>query len=203
MKKLLFILAVFFIVPNVSQAAILHRYTCADGLTPAGASPTCVGTDVFTFGGGAASMNDSAPLFSTSDGSTVYITLSTTGGSSPYYALIFAGSMGNSFYNITGNVSETAHTISGLGGSGAMTSFLIRDDNAGTIYDLCIDDDGTSCTSAPIPESGNDYGQNIFFVASTTASTTLSIVDNPTQDLFNGLLLFFIVLWGTVWFFKH
>lgn len=42
----------------------------------------------------------------------------------------------------------------------------------------------------------------IFGVASSTASSTISIVDNPTQDVMNGFILFFMSFGGVVWFFK-
>jgi len=33
----------------------------------------------------------------------------------------------------------------------------------------------------------------------TTSTTTITYIDNPTQDLFNGFVIFFMVFLGTVW----
>lgn len=39
--------------------------------------------------------------------------------------------------------------------------------------------------------------------SSTVATTTTYIVDNPTQDLFDAAIVFFISMFGTLWLFRR
>jgi len=55
-----------------------------------------------------------------------------------------------------------------------------------------------AATETDVPYTcGGDSG------SSTTTSATTTLINNPNQDLFNGLVLFFGVFWFVVWFFKR
>jgi len=76
----------------------------------------------------------------------------------------------------------------------------------------CQTDDLATCL---FNNSGDPDGQEAIFQicnglpcsggggGGTTTTASSTTVDNPTQDLFNGFILFYIVFGGVVWFFRR
>lgn len=90
-------------------------------------------------------------------------------------------------------------------------------DEGGNIYGVCQD------TADPYaggfeayyhsgslwtPRSGRDVRMTIYFVeggggGGETATATSTVINNPNQDFFNGVLLFLVSFFGTVWLFRR
>jgi len=75
-----------------------------------------------------------------------------------------------------------------------MDFFYIYSSYAGTIYDICIDDDGVSCSGGGGGDDGGGTG--------TTTVATSTTIDNPSQNIFNGFIMFFIGLYLAIWIHK-
>jgi len=209
--RIILLTIVFMCLSNSADAAILHQYTCADSLGYVGASPTCVGTDVFTYGGGAASVQDNNTYFVVNDSDTVYISYIGSGLSGTNL-FQFNGTVGVSNYSLSdGAFSEDPYPVSGMGS--AMIAFYMYSSTASTIEGVCIDGDGYSCSGGtpPTPPAYTpvfDMGTTTCTVinASTTVCTNergTQTVDNPVQDLAIGYILFFMTFFGVVWFFRR
>jgi len=172
--------------------AVYHVYTCADGLTGAGASYDCT-DDIFTLasGGGASSYTDTGgTVFTIADGTTYYISYNATrDGIGPYDGRFrFDGDSGNtdnSWLWVSGdNVDVEIPDTTGIGDNGHI---LIYASTQGSIQNLCISDTLGECGGTPDPDP-----------ATTTATTTVQTVDNPSQNVFNGMLLFMLSMFFAI-----
>lgn len=204
-----FFIGVALLIGNNTYAA-MHHYTCADALTPAGTATGCINTDEFVFVGGAASYTDNGIVFPIDDSKTYYVsyTATYTPGSGTD-RVQFNGDGGNTNHTLSvGTFQEEAVAVGTINPNGKL---IIRVDDAGSVTNLCVDDDGYSCTGSPPPTPSFtpvfDTGTTTCTVinASTTECVTTSgtrTVDNPVQDLFAGFILFFMSFGGVVWFFR-
>ena len=121
-----------------------HNYICADGLTPAGTAPGCTDTNVYNYVGGAASYNDASIVFPYTQNTTYYVTLTASAANGTNQRITFAGDVTNTNCNVTSTTMEEVPCA--VGAIGTATGIIIRWDDAGTMQNICIDDDGVSCT---------------------------------------------------------
>lgn len=161
------------------HASSSHNYTCADGLTGAGSAPGCSGSNQFDFIGGPASYADNAIVYPISENTTYYVTYTATGATGSNNFIKFNGD--NSVQNYTFSNGTTQEDPVAVGGIGANGSILLRDDDAGYLKDVCIDDDGTSCTAPPPPPpSPGGGGSGIYNVASSSETLATSFINTGT-----------------------
>lgn len=148
MKYLVLLISVFL---PLTAFASFHNYTCADGLSPAGsAPPSCGSTNVYTYpGGGTASMTDNTPVYSITNGTTYFITYTATAGgvNDNSHAFQFSSMGATQFVFIQSGTNSEVSSGSFTGTSGG--GLIIRYDSSNTISNICIDNDGTSCTAGP------------------------------------------------------
>lgn len=113
-----------------------------------------------------------------------------------WYSVLFEYDIDNARIRVTVNggtpsswVAVTATNVDGLSLRAPSTS-------GGNTY---VDDIVVSNGTTPTPSGDGLYpsGAEVF-----GTSTSFTIVDNPTQDLFNGFILLLIGFFGMVWFFK-
>ncbi len=143
------LLVVFFFLAPFTAFASFHNYTCADGLTPAGAASGCTSTGSYNFPGGPSSYTDNTPVYTLTPGTTYYVTYTSNNGGQNDATHAFQ-------FNSTGSVTyvfvqsgTNSEVSSGSSGGASPGGIIIRYDDAAVISGLCIDDDGTSCTAGP------------------------------------------------------
>jgi len=186
MKKLLYIL--LLLLPSISLAATTHHYTCAELSITAG-SPTC-SADAWTFANTEVqTVDDISGVALDLQGVTWYVSWTQTGGQEIRYLC------DNYPTSCTFNGHSATFTAQSWAVSaGTPTGFIITNNVGGGVYhsgvvsNVCVTDTSGDCEATP---SGG-----------TTASTTYMFVDNPPQDIFNGLVLFITSFWGIIWFFR-
>jgi len=61
---------------------------------------------------------------------------------------------------------------------------------------------GATCPTPPPPVGHVWSFGDIFGAATSSASSTIAIVDNPTQDVFNGFIMFCVGMTLMMWLFK-
>jgi len=178
-KQLLKIAILFlFFVPSFAYA-LVHTYTCDDFAYEGGASCT---DDVITSSGAGNAYDDGSPRnFDLSQANDWYASFVFEGTSFDLECV--SGTCSDTTYNTPGTYTDEPFTYT----SGSDTGIYIHGLLDGSVSELCITDEIGGCGSAPTPSS-------------TVASTT--IVDNPAQNIYNGMVLFLGFLWFTVWFFS-
>ncbi|MBC7836918.1 hypothetical protein H7X87_04050 [Acetobacteraceae bacterium] len=188
------IFTICFILPARASAAS-YNVVCSDTYTLIGVSCTGDGSITGWSTGGTAVFSDQAvdnfPLPTTPTTYYFTMTLSGTGGPVEYGGTCNA----NEPTHESTSVSVEEHSFSTSGGANSVCNFFIYNDAdfSGDILDICIDDDGTSCTAEDPPPDEE---------ATTTASTTTIVLNNDNQDLFNGIILFFLSFGFIVWNFR-
>jgi len=95
--------------------------------------------------------------------------------------------------------SEWSSCIAPAGGSYTSITALRVTTGDGTTGDAGYAFDDVSVGDEPGGGGGGGGGGED---ATTTATSTLQYIDNPVQDLWNGIILFLISMGGMVWFFK-
>jgi len=76
--------------------------------------------------------------------------------------------------------------ITTTGGEGLMISS--NGSYVGSISSICVSDTQGVCVPVPPP--------------TPTPMATSTLVDNPAQNAFNGMVLFMMAFWGIIWFFR-
>jgi len=86
------------------------------------------------------------------------------------------------------------------------------DSSNSPIYPIAIQGTPQNSGYYPVPVNGISNGQyqgtvtNVPIEGTTTVTNSTSspmTIDNPVFDLFAGAILFYVVMWGIVWFFKR
>jgi len=183
-------------MPGVAFAANIN-YVCSD-FTLAG-GPSCSGNSiVFTVGGSNERGFDDTPHFTINDNTTYYIVGSVSGsvGSVAIGAQDF-GNGARADQDAVAGGGDFHFSITTSGGTNNWFTALKAEPYSGTsatdgsVDSLCFSDVSyADCGyNPPSPD------------ASTTVATTTTI-NNPNQDVFNGVLLFFIGFFGIIWLFK-
>jgi len=187
--KYTLLLAILFLPLFSVHAASTYHYTCIE-LHTDGTGITCSGISmnaVFS-GGSNEGVYDFTPNFNLTSG-IWYASISTTLGGYSFASVndpttnVYTSSITNTAFNVTNAGGFYINNCDTSNCSGSPTF------SAGSVTDLCVTDTPGDC------EGGGGGGG-----ATTTASTTT--VDNPTQDLFNGILLFFLSAGFIIFIFK-
>jgi len=189
-----FLLPVFF-----ASAETTYHYVCGD-FSSGGGTISCT-DDVWTFGTTDAYKDDNSSKLPTAG--NWYLSFGYSGSGTihfdwlgtDHYDYSYTGGQHSTLVELPSNI-----TIFELGNNGG--TFI------GDISSLCLTDTPGACDPVPPPPPTGLFGRGafdeIFGLATTSASasTTLSIVDNPVQDLFEGFVLFLLTMFGIIWFFK-
>lgn len=207
MKKLFLTIfsCVVCLVPGVASAAN-HTFTCADLTMNSIATCTSTG-DINFFTGGSNQYAYNSGAMSYSNGTTYYVVANVSGSTGSWDLELQQGSgthltVGFASGQYTGTIVA--------GGGGDPVGMVIKpvtvggvSSSQGTLSSFCISDvsfadcggggggGGGGSNSAPFPFPGKE------------ASTTYQIVDNPTQDVFNGVVLFMGGMVLMLWLFKR
>lgn len=179
-KKILIFLP--FFLPSFAFAATTHHFDCTD-IASTDASVSCTdgvwtasapGSAVWSTGGYEVPAGTNYVSAVVSNAS--HFQLSCYDGSANPCTGISLSDGEN--FDVSMNFDSTAGLyIFGNGGGGW------------TVSDLCVTDTLGDCGSAPPP-----------MPTSTVASTT--VMNNPNQDFFNGIVAFFAMFYGMIWLFR-
>jgi len=140
------------------------------------------------------------PTFAFAD--TIYFVASTTktaaviyqnASSTRTFVTIASRCQSNHFVQI-GSTSAMNHTIARMPIDGATYGYVSFWVNPGWFYRL-------NCSSGLGMLAWMEYYYS-FPTTTSTTSTDVSYVDNPTLDYFMGVLLFMLSMFGLVWMFK-
>lgn len=223
------LLALVFLGTVSMAHASSHAYDCGDFQFQEGVQ-TCTG-GVWTFDGAVLSGelidSDSAVSppgaggnahYSLTNGTRYYVYVS--GATNPTSGTVFTGSY---YFQGGGNFGTNQHFDPSAGlsydfvadrpsmgaGGGLYFGNSPGDTYAGDIGPICIsdvdaDDAMSACGAGPEPGPGEDRGvfDYLFGSATTTASSTLTIVSDPNRDFANGLFLFTAWFFGIYWVFS-
>jgi len=181
------------LLPTGVFAATTHHYTCDDFIS--GINPPSCSANVFTFAGDSGYRDSPAAVFNLTAG-TWYLNF-TYSGTGNFNVNGFA----------TGDADHTGSEIDYVVTTLFFTRIEIWDHTSfvGTISNVCVTDTPGDCASGG---GGGGSGNGVFpdgsevFPGIATTTIVFSIVDNPTQDFFNGMVLFLMCNFGLIWVFK-
>jgi len=214
MKNFLILSILLVIGGNGAHAGTFYSYTCPDGLTTSG-GVSCTGTGSLWTGwtSGAGYVGDRpTDYYNLTSGGTYYVTVNLNGSGRVTFGTEGDGGSAE-VLGLTDSVLEqsfTARTDTDItwyiyGGTGAGGN--ASNNFIGELGDICIDDDGVSCTPPPEPPPLPPFPAIFGTTLATTSTTTLpvaniAIVDIPVLDLFLGILLFYLTMAGVIYFFR-
>jgi len=186
----LLVVASFLLLPNAALAAH-YVYTCADWHFFSG-SAACV-SDIINIGSGETVSESSPGAWTYNNGQTYYFKVQQTGSGTQTYYL--TGQLNNGSPFPTGTEGNTGlYTFSGAAPASNPTGNwleLSSTNFTGSLDYICVSD--TSTADCPDPSGGG----------STGTTTPPQIVDNPAQDVYNGMILFLCGFFGMIWFFRR
>jgi len=195
--------------PSVSFALVMHNYTCSD-FTPTLAGGATCASDVVSLPvanstyaiDGTGSDDAHFPL----NASATYYVSATMSGSGQL-CMYGDGAHGGTVYPLgeTSSFTDAAIVMPTNGGVNNL-SFLVgfgpsgcADTFVGTVSNICITDTIGGCSGGG---GGGGATSTVPWVSPfslTGSSTAYSVVDNPVQDLFDGVLLFMIAMVTIIW----
>lgn len=210
--KLKLALAVSVFLFPVTALAASHTYSCSELTLGSGVSCSS-GTITFSATGGDA--YDTIPTYNLNGTATWYLHISVSGTGTGKVRIA-----GNNFDPSNTDFTTTGtYTLSPAAGN-TTGSLLFRDNNsfAGTVGNICIDDDNASCAPPPPPPNPTPWvvlGSLPNRFASSTCSetqptssnpifscfstTTPEVIDLTQVDVLGGIALAFAVMWFIVW----
>jgi len=174
-------------LPLVSFASTSHTFVCGELTNPDGASCSSGSWSKAS----AFSVYDVSGLIYPMSTGTYYATFTVANGSGNVFNLTCTnGTCGSTAYSNGSYTDEpivvSAATSGGIYFNGVSGGYLVGD--------ICITDTIGGCAGGGgggTPSTGDGE-----------LATTTQLVANPTQDLFNGFVLFNFSFWGIIWFFR-
>jgi len=191
-----FLAVIMFGTPSFALGAT-YTYTCGDLASASNTGITCT-LDVLSITAGDHAEYTTNPL---ADGSTVYLSMETIG--TGRLGVTFGGDVAGSGYYVQEDSSvTTSQTINlNTGNTGAVSYLKLYDVPVGTTCggDTCnfVGDVEYICVATAFGECESGPGPD------PTATSTTDTIYNPNQDFFNGLLLFIIMMFGVMFWFKQ
>lgn len=221
MYKALRILAILMMLGvGFPVFAASHEYTCAELTTFTGGIGSSCALGVLTYPSGSAYFGEDnpSPAFPLSNGTVYYIYgTASTGSGKVYFESLDSGvSLGTE--NTTWDIGATLNAtfIPANGGGSSNLGLTIESDPGvfspnftGTVGPICISDVSLAdaqalCNGVPPAPPAPSFSlfSYLFGSATTTASTSLVVEDNPTQDYMDGIWTFLACCWFGVYLFK-
>lgn len=194
--KLVFAFALV-VVPGGIAWATTYTYGCAD-LT-SGDSPSCTG--------GAWTKASAFSLLKADDTKpfavgTWYLSATVEGSGTPFRATCYeyTGAICNTYTALSaGDVVDAPITINSVGSLG-LYLWGQTSTNPG-ISEICVTDTPGDCQEAPEAPPASVF-DDLFGSATSSASSTISIVFDPNRDMFNLFFLFLSGFFGMYWLFS-
>jgi len=199
-----FCAGLFSAVPAL--AATSYTMICADsGIWTSGGTFSCTGTDVLNFTAGTNAHLESSPSnYHLTDNTTYYVS-GTYSGTGNIAIGVGGDNVGSSYYTASASFSDvpltypngnTANTgtLQFYDGSGAVCNG-VGCSFTGSLTTVCITDTIGGCGTPTPPQSNGSFDP-----FGTTTSYT--VITNPNQDFFNGMMLFMSGLFLILWLFK-
>jgi len=193
MKKLL--LLSFFLLPGLTQAAY-HVYPCSEISAGGATNVTCSGDDIqFSSAGFSVAQTVTPDTFITEGVGHIYYVKVTSTGTVGNFQVLLSGDTNNSTGYFSANETNTELSVAQPAGTITTAIGFPGVNTDAVVTYLCISENAGECPDSGVPPPPPTPSDFAF-------STTTLVTDSPTQDIFMGVLVFFIVMSMTIWIFK-